>query len=171
MKIWALFIIICLPAITGWGQSTNSIDTSFESHKGRLPFPVDRYCKLHTYEEFLKESHKRMTSGYPTYSLTILSDSIMDVKSPVAGVIGSVFIVDGKMVLFVKHGDYAFMYVNLDTVFVKKGDPVLSRQLIGRVNNFNNDQLYELELLLTNKQGRDIDPYPWFIDSKRLVKK
>jgi len=170
MKVWILFIIICLPAITGWGQSTNSTDTSFESRKGQLPFPVDRYCKLHTYEEFLKESDKHMTSGYPNRNLTVLSDSIMDVKSSAKGVIQSVFEIDGKTAIFIKHDDYLFMYANLDTVFVKKGDPVFSRQLIGLVNSFNNDQLYELELFLTNKEAREIDPYPWFANSK-LIKK
>jgi hypothetical protein len=171
MKVWFLFIIICLSVITGWGQSTNSIDTSFESHKGRLPFPVDRYTKLNTYTKNLQRINTLLIACYPIHNLTILSDSIINVRNSFKGIVQSIFEVDGKMYIFVHHGNYFFTYGNLDTSFVKKGDTVLSRQLIGRVSNFNNDQLYELEVFLTNKEGHQLDPYPWFADSKRPFKK
>lgn len=148
------------PFITSWAQSNNN--TSFESRKGMLPFPVERYTKLYTYGDVVKNNHGVIQGCFPTPSLSIFSDSVMEVKSCAAGTVTSIFDVDGKVALFIRHGDYFSTYAYLDTVFVKKGDLIRSQQLIGQVSKADNGELYELEVMFSDKQGNGIDPYPWF---------
>ena len=102
-----------------------------------------------------------MQGCFPTWSLSIFSDSVMEVKSCAAGTVTSIFDVDGTTAVFTTCGEFFLSYSNLDAIFVKKGDTICSQQLIGRVSTTNGDQLYELELLLLDKKGRFIDPYPW----------
>jgi septal ring factor EnvC (AmiA/AmiB activator) len=102
---------------------------------------------------------KAVRSGY-SRSLSVFSDSVMDVKSCMAGTVTSIFDIDGATAVFTTCGDYYFCYSNLDTVFVKKGDALCSQQLIGRVGTTNSYQLYELELALLDRKGQQIDPYP-----------
>jgi hypothetical protein len=157
--------------LPGLGQEPVRDSIPFESLKGQLLMPVDRFTNLKTYEQWLNESKDRPLMGGcgVTKSLTIQSDSPMVVKNVAAGKVVSLFEVDGTYAVFVNHGKYYFVYCNLDSAFVKKDEAVTPGQLIGKILTKSYDGSYELELMLSSKNGdkvQDIDPYPWFAQSR-----
>jgi hypothetical protein len=166
-----IFLILLLVDLPGRAQPPANSSPSFESLKGKLPMPVDRFTNLNTYEQWLKR-YKEGTllgCGGDGKRLTIQSDSIMTVKNVAAGKVISIFQYDDLYALVVNQGKYVFMYPNLDTVFVKKDEIITAGQRIGKILTKSYDGLYELELMMS-KTGPDkpesIDPYPWFAHSQ-----
>lgn|GEM_PF-990941 len=165
-----LFLILLFKSMPGRAQVSTNDSGSFESLKGKLPMPVDRFTNLSTYEQWVLKyrDRPRLGCGGDGKRLTIQSDSIMTVKNVAAGKVVSVFHYDGLYALVVNHGKYVFMYPNLDTVFVKKDDTIKAGQPIGKVVTSSYGGSYELELMM-GKIGGDrpesIDPYPWFAHS------
>ncbi len=166
-----LFLILLFMGNPCRAQVPANDSASFESLKGKLPMPVDRFISLSTYEQWLKRYKAGTLQGCvgDGKRLTIQSDSIMTVQNVVPGKVASVFQYDDLYALVVKSGEYVFMYPNLDTVFVKKDEIITAGQRIGKILTKTYHGLYELELMMS-KIGPDkpesIDPYPWFAHSK-----
>lgn len=157
--------------LPGRAQVPANDSSSFESMKGKLPMPVDRFTNLSTHEQWLSKFKKRPLMGGcgVTQSLTIQSDSAMVVKNVAAGKVIAVFEVDGFYAVMVRHGHHFFIYSNLDSAFVKKDDVVTPDQPIGKILTKSYDGSCELELMLSSRNGdkvQDIDPYPWFAHSR-----
>lgn len=110
---------------------TKALANSFESNRGRLPWPV---------------SEGRITRGYgmvahPTLSgiqmdskgIHISTNHNADARSVFKGEVLAIQSVGGKMAVYVQHGNYISLYNNLESVYVSKGQSIQVKQALGRI--------------------------------------
>ena len=110
-----------------------ALSGSFAGNKGRLPSPVDRGAIIssfgeHAHAEFqnikIKNNGIDITSAPGAQAKVIFDGEISSV----------IFIANLNYVVIVRHGDYLTVYSNLESVTVKKGDKVKTRQSLGTVS-------------------------------------
>jgi len=142
---------------------TPSIDAklsaSFGQNKGKLPWPVDNGVIT---KSFGLQKH-------PVYNTVDIKNTGIDIKTNANAKVKAVF--DGQVVairympghnqvIMVKHGDYFTVYSKLKDVFVKVGDDITAKQVIGTVLTDDASALSELHFELW--QGtNNLNPALW----------
>lgn len=103
----------------------------FEENKGKLPWPLEKGVVTRRYG---KQKHETLPG------ITIESNGvhIRTEKNAIAraifdGVVLQIQSVSGKKAVYIQHGNYITLYNNLETVLVKNGDKVTTKQKIGKV--------------------------------------
>ena len=133
-----------------------ALGNSFESSKGRLPFPVDNG---YVSGNFGKNTVPGTTIIFNQDFITISSPAGTSVKACFEGEVVSVFDVGGMSAVMIKHGKYFTTYSNLSSVSVNKGQTVKTNQVIGRVGT-NLDGDGELNFILA-RENQMINPSSW----------
>lgn len=133
-----------------------ALGASFESNKGRLPFPVDNgYIS----GNFGTNTVPGTTVKYQQDFITITSPVGTSVKACFDGEVLSVYDVGGMTAITIKHGKYLTTYGNLASSSVSKGQQVKTGQIVGRVGaNLDGDG--ELNFVLA-KELQFINPTGW----------
>ena len=133
-----------------------ALGNSFESSKGRLPFPVDNgYVSGNFGSNVVPGTKINFTQDF----ITISSPAGSSVKACFDGEVVSVFDVGGMSAVMIKHGKYFTTYSNLSSVNVSKGQAVKTNQVIGRVGT-NIDGDGELNFILA-RENQMINPTSW----------
>ncbi len=133
-----------------------ALGNSFESSKGRLPFPVDNgYVSGNFGSNVVPGTKINFTQDF----ITISSPAGSSVKACFDGEVVSVFDVGGMSAVMIKHGKYFTTYSNLSSVNVSKGQAVKTNQVIGRVGT-NIDGDGELNFILA-RENHMINPTSW----------
>lgn len=133
-----------------------ALGNSFESSKGRLPFPVDNGYIAINFGKYTIPDTKII--GNQDF-ITIASPVGTSVKACFDGEVVSVFDVGGNTAVMIKHGKYFTTYSNLSSSSVNKGQTVKTGQVIGRVGT-NIDGDGELNFVLA-RENQMINPGPW----------
>ncbi|MGV3461601.1 MAG: murein hydrolase activator EnvC family protein [Flavobacterium sp.] len=109
------------------------VASNFKANKGRLPWPVEKgYISSH----FGKHRH-------PVYKdieqdnkgVEITTEGGAGVRAIFNGEVMSIQIIAGQRVVYIQHGDYVSLYMNLATINVKTGDKVTTKESIGTVSS------------------------------------
>lgn len=133
-----------------------ALGNSFESSKGRLPFPVDNgYVSIVFGPYTIPGTNIKGSQDF----ITIASPAGTSVKACFEGEVVSVFDVGGNTAVMIKHGKYFTTYSNLSSTSVNKGQTVKTGQVIGRVGT-NIDGDGELNFVLA-RESQMINPSPW----------
>lgn len=137
------------------------VSDQFQLNKGGLPWPTDRGVVT----GFFGEHAHPVLRGIKVQNngIDISTDENAEVKVLFDGVVRRVLTVPGSNnVILVRHGNYLSVYANLSHVYVRAGDNVQTRQLIGRVftDNQENKSILHLEIWEENKK---LDPIQWLI--------
>ena len=133
-----------------------ALGNSFESSRGRLPFPVDNgYVSGNFGSNVVPGTKINFTQDF----ITISSPAGSSVKACFDGEVVSVFDVGGMSAVMIKHGKYFTTYSNLSSVNVSKGQAVKTNQVIGRVGT-NLDGDGELNFILA-RENQMINPTSW----------
>ncbi len=129
-----------------------ALSASFAQNKGKLPWPVERGVI------FMHHGHQQ----YPgtTAYVDVPGVLIATTQGAMARAVfdGEVIRVqvksDGLYMVFVQHGNYFTVYVDLLAVNVKKGDKVTTKQNIGRINTdkFENKTILNFSLYYNNQK-------------------
>ncbi|MGF1584505.1 MAG: murein hydrolase activator EnvC family protein [Bacteroidales bacterium] len=135
------------------------VSDQFQLNKGGLPWPTDRGVVT----GFFGEHAHPVLKGIKVQNngIDISTDENAEVKVLFDGVVRRVLTVPGSNnVILVRHGNYLSVYANLSHVYVRAGDNVQTRQLIGRVftDNQENKSILHLEIWEENKK---LDPIQW----------
>jgi septal ring factor EnvC (AmiA/AmiB activator) len=111
-------------------SESQALNKSFEGNKGKLPWPVDKGSIT---EKFGKNAHPTLNNVYTNNNgIDITSPKNSQVKSVFEGEVTSVLNIPGAgKVVIIKHGNYRTVYSNLQDTYVKSGDKVSTKQLIG----------------------------------------
>jgi septal ring factor EnvC (AmiA/AmiB activator) len=135
------------------------LSNSFASNKGRLPWPSEKGIITGTFGEH----------PHPVLKYVKTKNNGVDIATEKGASIRSVF--DGKVsrvmsfpnlnkVVIIRHGEYLTVYSNLDEVFVKDGDAVSTKQVIGKVHTDPEDAKTEIHFEIW--LGKTIqDPQEW----------
>ena len=139
-----------------------TIDTklaaSFESNKGKLPWPVTSGIVTKKYGK----------SAHPTQSKVTVMNNGIDITTEQGsnalcvfdGQVSTVFNTGSTNVVMVRHGTYFTLYANLDKVFVKSGDKVKTGDKLGLIHTGATDNVTTLHFEVWNDKN-NTNPEIW----------
>ncbi len=142
---------------------TIKLSNDFESNRGRLPWPVEQGIIS---SSFGRHSH-------PVWKDVVVNNNGVNINSGKGAKARSIFegkvirvlLVVDKYAVLIQHGEYYTLYSNLEQVYVKAGDKVITRQPLGVVQTDEEDDKTELHLEVWRGSNK-MDPENW-IASKR----
>tara|TARA_A100001011_G_scaffold60379_1_gene60150 strand:- start:22166 stop:23383 length:1218 start_codon:yes stop_codon:yes gene_type:complete len=119
------------------------IAENFQQNKGRLPWPLEKGIVT---QEFGRQRHPVVkTTIIQSNGVTISTEPLAKVRAVFEGEVMSVIIIKGSNPsVLIRHGSYITLYTNLSKLYVKKGEKVSSKQVIGEV--FTNQQTGRTQL-------------------------
>lgn len=134
---------------------------SFESNKGKMPFPVDGCYSI--VSRFGLNTH-------PDVATVKVNNSGIDVETAPGtsaravfdGEVSSVFHVNGyQNVVMLRHGNYLTVYAGIDRLAVKKGDKLKAGQSIGTIYSDPDDENRTVLHFEVRKERAKLNPEEW----------
>ena len=109
-----------------------ALGNSFAANKGKLPWPVKTGRVI---EKFGTSRHPTLPNITRNSSgVKIITTKNSDIKAVFNGTISEIQkIKGGNKAVFINHGNYLTVYQNLKSLYVKKGDKVNTKSLLGKV--------------------------------------
>ena len=131
----------------------------FLQNKGRLPWPVKDGVIT---SFFGKQAHPTIkTIEITNNGIDIQTDANAEIRAIHEGkVVGRQFIPGYEYMVILQHGNYYTVYSHLDEVFVDKGEPVKSKQVIGKVSTNAATGAAEVHFEIWKEKER-LDPTDW----------
>lgn len=135
---------------------------SFESNKGKLPYPVTGSFRV--VKPFGKHKHpvlEYVTTDNP--GIEIETDAGAMARSVFDGTVSYVYQVNNEYnyVVILKHGEYITVYAGLETIAVKKGDSVKAGQALGSLFTDVNDDDHAMLHFQVRKGSTKLNPQEW----------
>ena len=139
-----------------------TIDTklaaSFESNKGKLPWPVASGVVTKKYGN----------NPHPTQPKVVVKNNGIDISTDQGanalcvfdGQVSTVFNTGSTNVVMVRHGTYFTLYANLEKVFVKAGEKVKTGEKLGVVHTGASDNVTLLHFEVWNDKN-NTNPETW----------
>ena len=119
------------------------IAKNFQENKGRLPWPLEKGVIT---QGFGRQRHPVVkTTIIQSNGVIISTEPFAKVRAVFDGEVMSIIIIKGSNPsVLIRHGSYITLYTNLSKLYVKKGEKVASKQVIGEV--FTNQQTGKTQL-------------------------
>jgi septal ring factor EnvC (AmiA/AmiB activator) len=109
------------------------LSTSFISNKGKLPWPTARGVISSSYGVHAHPVLRNVKTK--NNGLNIATSKGSDARSIFEGKVVSVTTITNKnRAVIIRHGEYFSVYSNLETVYVKAGDKVKVKEVLGRIH-------------------------------------
>ncbi|TWO33943.1 peptidoglycan DD-metalloendopeptidase family protein [Seonamhaeicola sediminis] len=106
--------------------------SNFVANKGRLPWPVERGRVSRRYGSQPSQIDRSLTIN--SSGVGISTNKGAKVFAVFNGEVSSIIkIKNANPMVMIRHGNYLTIYQNLSKIYVKKGDKVTTRQVIGEV--------------------------------------
>jgi septal ring factor EnvC (AmiA/AmiB activator) len=140
-----------------------ALNSSFETNKGRLPWPVTSGSIT---EKYGKNAHPSIPNVYTNNNgIDISSAKGAQVRAVFEGEVSSVFSIQGAgKVVIIKHGNYRTVYSNLQDAYVSVGTKVNTKQIIGALltNDSENISVSHFEIhQVVGSQVNRMNPSLW----------
>jgi septal ring factor EnvC (AmiA/AmiB activator) len=133
--------------------------SQFNLNKGKLPWPVEKGFVSTYYGNQPHPVVKTLT--IKSNGVRISTDSGSKARAVFNGTVMAVQIMTGnKKAVLIQHGNYITVYKNLETLFVKKGDKVNTKQEIGTIFTDKITGKTTLDFVLTNNTKTE-NPASW----------
>ena len=136
-----------------------TLSSNFVNNKGKLPWPVERGVISSSYGK-----HTSVVSDKVTVTNNCIDIATTDgarARAVFDGEVASVTKLTGaNTVVILRHGEYFTVYSNLESVTVKRGDKVKTKQNLGTVHTNKTENKTELHFELLKEQNRQ-DPSNW----------
>jgi septal ring factor EnvC (AmiA/AmiB activator) len=109
------------------------LSESFAANRGKLPWPIERGVISETYGVHQHPVLKNVKTKNNGIDIATSKDG--EARCVFNGEVVSITSITAtNKAVIVKHGEYFTVYTNLDEVFVRKGDKIDTKELIGRVH-------------------------------------
>jgi hypothetical protein len=143
----SLFLLISFSV-----KSQTAQNIEFEQSKGKWPPPITNFAK------YINDEERNSTSNEVGHKgITIIPNQNDSVKAVFKGKVVLIFPIANSFAVMTNYGDYFITYVNLDSPKVKKGDRIAQGEYLGHLSNSPG----QLELILTNRNDKEFDPFEW----------
>jgi septal ring factor EnvC (AmiA/AmiB activator) len=139
------------------------LNQSFESNRGRLPWPVERGTIT---EGYGRQLHPKLKEIYTNNNgVDISTHRNANVRSVFDGEVTSVLSIPGAgKIVIIKHGNYRTVYSNLQEVYVSVGTKVKTKQAVGSLLSIDGEALsvshFEIHQV-SNGQINRMNPSSW----------
>lgn len=134
------------------------IADNFKANKGRLPWPVEKGYVSLPYGDHpspIVSSVMVHNSG-----VEITTENGASARAIFAGEVSSIQVIEGKLAVWIRHGNYMTVYMNLASVSVKTGDKVEMKQSLGKIRNNPSTGLTVIKLMITQNTTY-LNPQSW----------
>lgn len=132
---------------------------NFELNKGKLPWPITSGFICANYGEYEHPAIK----GFVMFNngIELCTSQQTKVQAVFNGEVTGIALspIGGKLVI-IRHGEYLTVYSNLQEVYVKQGDKVNAKQVIGTVMYNEDENKYSLNFQVWKGQNT-LDPKNW----------
>ncbi|HNS17095.1 MAG TPA: peptidoglycan DD-metalloendopeptidase family protein [Bacteroidales bacterium] len=135
------------------------LSSTFEANKGKLPWPTERGVLSSSFGEHAHPDLKGIK--VKNNGIDILTNAGSAARAVFSGEVSRIISIPkyGNVVI-IRHGEYLSVYSNLDEVMVKKGDRVVTRQVVGSIKT--DEVLIRTELHFELWKGKETqDPMLW----------
>ncbi|WP_350284148.1 peptidoglycan DD-metalloendopeptidase family protein [uncultured Croceitalea sp.] len=135
------------------------IASNFSSNKGKLIWPVEKGIKSQgfgVYADKVYPGIKHQNNG-----VTIATDKGAEARAVFQGEVMTIFTnKNGVKGVYLRHGNYISMYYNLSKIYVRKGDKVVAKEVLGEIytNRFDNSTKLKFYLYQDTKR---LNPEDW----------
>lgn len=131
---------------------------NFKANKGKLPLPVEKgYISL-PYGDQPHPIHKNLTTHNSGVEITTQAGSYA--RSVFAGeVIQIQSIYANNYAIYIRHGDYITLYMNIESLSVSVGDKVAIKQKLGKIHT-NSDGKTTMKFIVT-QNTTTLNPSSW----------
>ncbi|MEI6694965.1 MAG: peptidoglycan DD-metalloendopeptidase family protein [Bacteroidota bacterium] len=135
------------------------LSASFTNNKGRLPWPTEKGIVSSTFG----------THSHPELPGIVINNDGIDISCNRGANARSVFNGEvtavisgpnGKQVVILRHGNYLTVYANLESVFVRRGDKITTKQRIGTVYTDTEENKTILQFQI-RKGNAKMNPSEW----------
>ena len=136
-----------------------ALAANFESNKGRLPWPVEKGVVKLRYGRQPSPIDKTVTIN--SNGVRIATEQGAKVRAVFDGEVARIVIIkNANPAIIIRHGNYFTIYKNLSKIFVKQGDKVRTKQVIGEVftNKSNGETILGFGV---NKNANTENPANW----------
>ncbi len=109
------------------------ISKKFAENKGKLPWPVEKGIVILKYG---KQPHPVVrTTTIQSNGVRILTSANQEARAIFNGKVYSIIISkNGNYAILIQHGNFFSVYKNLSEIYVKKGETIETKQVIGKLN-------------------------------------
>lgn len=136
-----------------------TLSSNFAGNKGKLPWPVERGVISSSYGRHTSVVSDRVT--VTNNGIDIATTEGAQARAVFDGVVTNVTKLSGtNMVVIIRHGEYFTVYSNLESVSVKSGDQVKTKQNIGVIHTNRTENKTELHFELLKEMQRQ-NPASW----------
>jgi septal ring factor EnvC (AmiA/AmiB activator) len=138
---------------------SKKLAANFESNKGKLGWPVSRGVIKGKFGKQRSLTDNTVMQNYR--GIYIATEKGADVKAVFNGEVSSILLVkNGNPAIMIRHGNYISIYMNMEKIYVKKGDVISTGQTIGKVftNKISGESLLGFRIY---KNDQVINPEPW----------
>ncbi|TNE80953.1 MAG: hypothetical protein EP332_05570 [Bacteroidetes bacterium] len=136
-----------------------ALSANFQGNKGKLPWPVEKGFVLRGFGE-----HKHPTlPNVKTVNngIDIVTTDGSKARAVFEGEVRHIFTVPGMQnAIMINHGEFFTVYTHIETVMVKKGDKIKTKQAIGTIHKDEDDKKTILHFELW-KGSEKQDPENW----------
>lgn len=134
------------------------VANNFKANKGKLPWPVEKGFVSLRYGDQPHPLQPSLTVHNSGVEIT--TEEGANARAVFAGEVMSVQMIGGNMAVYVQHGNFITVYLNLASVSVSKGEKVAIKQNLGRIyTNPNTGKTVIKFLVLQNTTY--LNPQSW----------
>jgi septal ring factor EnvC (AmiA/AmiB activator) len=138
---------------------TKLLATQFAGNKGEFPWPVDRGFVS---RGFGRQKHPTLSGIYvESNGVRITTEKGSNARAIFDGTVLLIQVTSGnKKAVFVQHGNYISVYSNLESLSVKTGDKVSTKQILGKIftDKLTNKTILPFKLY---KDSTPLNPGSW----------
>lgn len=147
------------PATYTMTPEEKELSSSFATNKGKLPWPTEKGIISSTFgvhEHPVLKGIKTKNNG-----VNILTNPGSLIRSVFGGTVSAVMSIPNlNKVVIIRHGDFLSVYSNLESVTVKAGDKVKTKQTIGLIHTDSEESKSELHFEIWQAK-KLMDPSLW----------
>lgn len=136
-----------------------ALAANFESNKGKLPWPVEKGVVTVRYGKQPSPIDNSITIN--SNGVRIATEESAKVRAVFDGEVSRIVVIkNANPAIIIRHGNYFTIYKNLSKIFVKQGDKVTTKQVIGEVftNKSNGETILGFGV---NKNSDTENPANW----------
>jgi septal ring factor EnvC (AmiA/AmiB activator) len=139
-----------------------AVGADFSSSRGKLPWPVAKGVICQGYGEYEHPAIKGFIMN--NNGVEICATKGSQARAIFGGEVTSIAIspTGGKLII-IRHGEYLSVYMNIGEVFVKQGDKVTMKQMIGTIQDEEGKTSVNLQIW---KGQKTMDPSGWLFNGR-----
>jgi len=137
-----------------------ALGADFSSNRGKLPWPVSKGVICQGYGEYEHPAIKGFMMN--NNGVEICANKGSQARSVFGGEVTSIAVspTGGKLII-IRHGEYLSVYMNIGEVFVKQGQKVTIKQVIGTIQDEDGKTSMNLQIW---KGQKTMDPKGWLFN-------